>query len=604
MSPVTLADALPSPEPAPRRPRRRAAATAGVVVVAAVVAGGAWAWQAWSSQGPQPAEALPANTLAYLAVDLDPPGGQKVAAYDALRSVPSLKKELGLGSTDDLRESIVDAIDSDGGCDLSWKDVKSWAGDRGAVAVVPQDGLQVVVVLQVSDADKARSGLGRTADDCGGFGFTVGEKWAVLAEDDQVAKQVVSDTKGANLAEDGTFQELTGAAGDPGVLTMYAAPALGKALLDDEDASDVLGFFSWSPVTSLDPVAGLVSSVTFLSAFATDFEGDADGDFDEEFTPEQQRVMDLMDEYEDLTPTQQKQLDADMAKAFHYDEVGPEGDAEPIDEDQIDDELEDLFQVPEKVRKQVENFSGLGGVARFDDGGLELEIVADPFLTGYESTYDATVARDAVAALPADTVLAFGAGFKDGWAKPMVTRGGFFTSGSTDAELVDGFREATGLSPEDLEALGGDSVAFAAKKGFAKALEDEDLAKVTIAARVTGDPAKIEAALAKLAAQDDLGVVAKSVRTDDGVVIGPNPSYLAELVDPDRTLGDLERFQDATADADDAMVITYADFDDSWLPMVSEGDLSPEDAAAFGTTGISVTEDGGRHRLVARVTLD
>ena len=101
-----------------------------------------------------------------------------------------------------------------------------------------------------------------------------------------------------------------------------------------------------------------------------------------------------------------------------------------------------------------------------------------------------------------------------------------------------------------------------------------------------------------------MGGVATRGPPDDGVVIGPNPSYLAELVDPDRTLGDLERFQDATADADDAMVITYADFDDSWLPMVSEGDLSPEDAAAFGTTGISVTEDGGRHRLVARVTLD
>ena len=117
---------------------RYLAAFAAAGLGAATIAGAIWAWQSFMAQGAQPAEALPANALAYAASDLDPPGGQKVAAYDALRKFPSLKRELGLGSVDDLHKSSRGPLSSDSGCDLGYAAIKPWLGDRIAVAVVAQ----------------------------------------------------------------------------------------------------------------------------------------------------------------------------------------------------------------------------------------------------------------------------------------------------------------------------------------------------------------------------------------------------------------------------------------------------------------------------------
>ena len=60
--------------------RRRALLAGATVVGLAVVGAGAWAAVSFFSTGPQPAEALPASTLAYASVDLDPSGGQKLEA--------------------------------------------------------------------------------------------------------------------------------------------------------------------------------------------------------------------------------------------------------------------------------------------------------------------------------------------------------------------------------------------------------------------------------------------------------------------------------------------------------------------------------------------
>ena len=186
----------------------------------------------------------------------------------------------------------------------------------------------------------------------------------------------------------------------------------------------------------------------------------------------------------------------------------------------------------------------------------------------------------------------------------MVTRFGFFAFESDEKELTDAFTKSTGLTLSDLEDLGGEAVAFAAGPGFAEAAEGEDMTTLPVAVRVTGDPARIEAALAKLTGPEDIAEFTKSERTADGVVIGPNPSYLKALVDPERTLGDEERFQDATDDSKDATVITYADFSGTWVSTVTEGDISEEDADALGSAGLVVTDEGDRSHLVLRVTLD
>lgn len=602
--PVTLSDAAPIPDPIDRKPRRRAAAVAGIVAVASVIGVGAWAWQFWSAQGPQPAEALPADTLAYVAVDLAPPGGQKVAAYDALRKFPALKKELELGSQDDLRTSLVDEVIRDSGCDTDVDAITSWAGDRAALAVVPVKKPEMVVVVQIKDKAEAEAGLEKIERSCGedGFGFALGEGWAVLARNASIARQVQSDGEGATLAEDPGYLELTGAAGDAGVVTLYAAPEAGRALLDAVDEDAFIGLFIvTSPLSMADPVASLLSFASLL-AFSGDhsYEGESsDEDFPYEvppMSPEEERLMERMDSADELSAAEQEAL---------YQEIDEFYSQQAEEYDDFPD-----FEIPAELRKSLEDFSGLGGVARFDDGDLELEVVADPFVSGFEGRYDGTDGLTAIADLPADTAVAFGAGFAEGWGERAVTdTAGVFNFGfeQSEKDLLKGFKDATGLTPDDLEALGGDSIAFAARSGFAKAFESEDPSQIPIAAVVTGDPEKIDAALATFRAAQDSEVTdfVQSRRTDNGVVIGPSTAYLDELADPKDALGDTDRFRDAVPDVEDAITVTFADFDaGDWLSVLIESEFDGVDIAALGTAGMTVSRDGDQYRSLLRITLD
>src|SRR5690349_6472483 len=74
----------------PRPAGRRRGVLVVVGAVAAVgVAGASWAALSFFSTGPQPAEALPASTIGYLSVDLDPSGGQKIEALRTLQKFPA-----------------------------------------------------------------------------------------------------------------------------------------------------------------------------------------------------------------------------------------------------------------------------------------------------------------------------------------------------------------------------------------------------------------------------------------------------------------------------------------------------------------------------------
>ncbi len=641
---MSLADAVPVPPPAEKKPRRRAAAVAGVVGVGSVIGVGAWALQVWAAQGPQPAEALPSNTLAYVAVDLDPPGGQKVAAFDALRKFPALKEELDLDGRDDLRRSIVDEATTGSGCDVDFDDVEDWAGERAALAVVPLDEPEVVAVVQIGDSGKAEAGLKKIAGSCDEFGFAVSDGWAVLASSNEVAQKVETAAARATLADDEDFNELVGAAGEAGVVTLFAAPEAGPALLEASDEDSFIAFYLVaSPLGYADPVSDLinyVSLMTFDDSWATaDSDDGADEGSDEGFpegfpepTPEEEALFERMEKYDELTPAEQKKLDDEM-EAFlssrvpepspeekalnermeHYDELSP------ADQKKLDDEMEAFFEekygaginfggpeLPDDVRKALRDFSGLGGVLRFDDGSLELEAVGDPLLGGYEGRYDGTDAQRVISRLPANTAVAFGGGFADDWAEDTVTgSGGYFGMGGTEADLLADFKKATGLIPKDLEALGGDTIVFAGRDDFGKAIDSGKTETFPIAARVTGDPAAIEAALAKLRAtlEIDADTFLTSLRTDDGVVIGPNAAYLEELVDPKETLGDSDRFTNVVPDADKALTITFADFDaGNWLEAIAGSDGT--ELKSLDTAGLTVTQDGDQHRFRMRVSLD
>jgi hypothetical protein len=207
----------PLPAGSTRRRNRKPLLIAGGAVALGLVGGGVWAATALLGTGAQPAEALPASTLGYASIDLDPSAAQKIEAFQMLRKFPAIKDELGLASGDDLRKKLFDAIQAQVNCpDLGYRvDIEPWIGNRAAVAAVDTgaDLPTPVLVLQVTDADKADAGLGKIrscatsatgGSDIGGWAIRDG--WAVIAENDKLATTVADDAAESSLTNDGDYQ--------------------------------------------------------------------------------------------------------------------------------------------------------------------------------------------------------------------------------------------------------------------------------------------------------------------------------------------------------------------------------------------------------------
>ena len=109
---------LSSPPPPPKAGsnRRKGLIAGGVLGIVALVGGGVWAATSFFGQGAQPAEALPAGTIGYASIDLDPSGGQKIEAFKILRRFPAFRDQVGLNADDDLKKKAFDSMHSDGFC--------------------------------------------------------------------------------------------------------------------------------------------------------------------------------------------------------------------------------------------------------------------------------------------------------------------------------------------------------------------------------------------------------------------------------------------------------------------------------------------------------
>ncbi len=240
---------------------KKPALIAGGVIAALLVGGGVWAATWYFSTGAQPSEALPDSTIGYMSIDLDPSGAQKIEALKMLNKFPAIKDQLGLDAQDDVRKRLFEEIQKSGDCkDLDYgDDIEPWLGDRAAVAAVDTGEEQPtpVVVVQVKDADKADAGLSKLRD-CGQAsepgtiggssdstgGWAIDGDWAVIAEDEKIAQQVADDAAESSLSDDADFQKWTDEAGDPGVVTMYAAPTAGKYVA--KNLSEFTGIFGGS----------------------------------------------------------------------------------------------------------------------------------------------------------------------------------------------------------------------------------------------------------------------------------------------------------------------------------------------------------------------
>jgi hypothetical protein len=229
--------------------RKRLFALGGVVAAGAVIGGGAWAATSFFSTGAQPAEALPAGTIAYASVDLDPSGGQKIEAIRTLRKFPGFTDQVDLETDDDLRERLFDELTSSGECEgLDYgKDVEPWLGSRAAVAAVDAGGEEPapVFVVQVTDAGAAEDGMATLLEKCGGQDASDGEAetgawavegdWLVAGETQEVVDSVTAGAAKSSLADDGEFTRWTDEAGDDGIMSFYVAKSATKYVGDLAD---------------------------------------------------------------------------------------------------------------------------------------------------------------------------------------------------------------------------------------------------------------------------------------------------------------------------------------------------------------------------------
>lgn len=526
----------------PHRGRRLAVLGVAAAGVVGVVGLGSWAAVSLMGGGAQPAEAIPANALGYVSLDLDPSAAQKIEAVRILEKFPAIDEELEISSRDDLRRWVFEQIQQDGTCtDLDYAtDVEPWIGDRVALAGVPGDSKgdqpTPLVALQVTDADAATEGITRLAE-CGeageDFGVAIAGDYALISDSQEHADGLAASVENGSLADDAEHQTWMDRVGDPGIVTMYVAPGAVAALVDLQETMS----------GEMSPLPGARANPMF--------------------------------------PTQ------------------PDDDA-----------------VRRQLAKMAEDFRGLAGVVRFEDGAVEAEFAGDT--TGEDLASDG---RAGVTELPDSTAVAFGVALPEGWAQRYLdTVGELMGPGGSMEQLLRDAEAMTGLElPEDIERLLGDGFAVAVDSSLDLGAASRDPMSVPAGIRVSGDPAEITDVVTKIKAA--LGPEADVVAVEEGegvVALGVEPGYVSELAGSGE-LGDQATFQDVVAEPDRAAAVFFLDFDavEEWVAqgMAQEmtqgggGDESDqqvrENIAPLRALGISSwLDDDGTERALLRLSTD
>lgn len=504
--------------PTDRRSRRSAWLVGGGVVGVLAIGAGAWAALSFFQQGAQPAEALPSSTIAYVSIDLDPSGGQKIDAFRTLDKFPAFKDKIDIHSADDVRRKIGEELISSTGCNLTFDaDIDPWLGDRAAVAAVDlgsTDPVQVVVIQSKDDA-KADAGIHELLN-CGDspmtdVGYDVHNGWAVMAQSQDLADQVVAATDRGSLADDATYQKWTKAVGDAGVVNMYAAPAAGDYL-----------------ASRLAQLQGSFAGLGIL------------GDLGQTTNETVPGAMPSSDATAASTPST-----STVTSAYHANLAVAQADSSGLD-------------------GVLKNFQGAAATIRFTGDGFELATASDPALSQSNLTTDQGGA--VVSRLPDDTAAAFGLGLKQGWVLQLANRVAAYSGGSdTGQDLLDQLAQESGLDlPADVETLAGTSSAVSLSKTFdyEAAVQSADGSGVPVAFTVRGDAAAIEKVVAKLRAQHSSSVTAvDSDSSGDLVAIGPTAAYRQQILAGGH-LGDTDAFRSVIPDAGHASMVLYVNIDD------------------------------------------
>ncbi|MGN0064382.1 MAG: DUF3352 domain-containing protein [Nocardioides sp.] len=549
---MTTYDSGPGPyQPVPPAPAagggngKKIALIGGLGAGALVIGGGAVAATMFFSQGAQPAEALPADTIAYASLDLDPSGSQKLEIINTLRKFPAFTDQTDIDADSDLMEELFKEATESGECtDLDYaKDVKPWIGSRAAVAAVEtgEDEPAPVVVLHTTNGTKAEDGIDKVAEACGGdtseVGVTVSGDWVIFGETQDITDEVAEAAKKESLADDADYGRWTDEAGGEAILSVYVS----KHVADYADQLADLGSGS---------LAG--ASPDFSSS---DLEDDF-SDFESDEPTDPATSEELRKTLEDFQGA---------AMALRFDDGGLE------------------FEVAGGLPDQAESLSGSGGADLVS--GLPDETVAalgiglaDGWLDKAAEQFDESGLSESSLE---DTLAEVGLSIDD--IENGLGEGIALALGSgLDVDAV-----ANG-GPEDLPA----GVVVKADEG-----DVNDL--------IT----KVDDYITAQEGQSLLDTFPwlQAEAAGDNAVISPHEGYRGALTDPEDTLGDTSEYKSVVDGDAQGVVFVNFNADDDWLVRLaeSEGDEDIVDnvkpLAAFG---ISWWVDGDVSHGKIRLTTD
>ena len=524
--------------------RKRLIAVGAIVAGGAVVAGGAWAATSFFATGAQPAEALPASTVAYASVDLDPSGGQKIEAIRTLRKFPAFTDEIDLQADDDLRERLFEEVLKSSACEgIDFADdVEPWLGSRAAMAAVDlgEDEPVPVGVIQVTDAGKAEDGVAKLVETCGAEtdgdagGWVVAGDWMIVAETAETAQQVVDAADGSTLAGDAAFEQWTGEAGDDGFMSVYVSKRVTK-YLDDLGGMGPMGMM------------GLPASPMVEDGAMADEDGTTS---DSEQVPE--GLQQMIDDFDG------------MAATVRFDDGAVE------------------------VEYAVSNYQP--DMTKFIDSTNGADMVAG-------------LPEDTVAAFGMSLEEGWAGALLDYLERALPEE-----SATIDEQLAQLESQTGLALPEDLETLLGEGVTVSLGSGLdPDAVANGGPGEVPMGIRIDGDADEIQAVLDKIAAQagPEMAELMQVTEGDGYAVLALQDGYRGQLEDGG-SLGDSAAYSEVV-ESEKAQTVLFVNFDtdDDWLVRLT-GD-TPEvsdNVEPLSALGVSGWVDGDVVHGLVKVTTD
>lgn len=569
----------------PRRRRRAAVAGVGLGVGALVLGGGAFAYSQLSGGGPQPADVMPASTDAYVRIDLDPSAGQKVDLFRLLRQVPEVGESLGIDDPDrdDVRRLVFENIVSDTCDDVSYdEDIEPWLGDRLGIGA-EIDSESFLIAAQVDDERAAKQGIdalfGCADEDEYVVDFTEG--YALISNDQKSIDASVDAVRdGKTLATSEAFTADMEALGDPGVASVWIdAAGLLDGLAEDPTIGDELDDATRKQIDDL----GTLALTLRADGSALELAGVSGTTGD------------------DVATTPIGALPADTVVALSF-----SGGAEQVSQQWP--QIEDAFTSGFDALDGGFDDSSTDGLGQLEDD-LDLgdpTAEADPISATTPvptPTFDPQLLED----LDPETRELYESlddddGFDD-------------SSGSGTAfsgNPIEAFEEATGLSlPEDLSTLLGDTFTLAVGAENLETIPTssgpEDLSKLDIGLRTTGDADAAKGVLQKLAdLASDTGVELFVDSNDDGAVLATNADAAKSLTGSG-DLGSSAVFQAVMPYGDDTVAALFVDVGtilDKLLEADPPDDVRQdlEDGKAVEAVGVSTAIDGDHAKFSLRVS--